>query len=89
MKKILVISSFFLFVFAGSYSQSIRYLKNKLGETVIDKAIDEKVGKSDNTSDANNTSSSSTDRPDQKSGNGGLDASLDDVPDALTKASAD
>ena len=87
MKKILVVTSFLLFIVPGSYSQNIRSLKNKLGDAIIDKAVDEKFGKSDEKN--NSSSDKSNDKPEQKSGSTGLDASLDDVPEALSQASTD
>jgi hypothetical protein len=86
MKKILIATSLLLFIVSGSYSQNIRYLKNKLGDAIIDKAVDEKIGKSDDNNDTG--SKNNSDKPEQKSG-GGLDASLDDVPEALSQASTD
>jgi hypothetical protein len=90
MKKSLILTGIVLLLFTGSYSQSINYLRNKLGDALIDKAVDEKVGKSGDQGDNNSsTTENNSDRPGQKSGSAGLDASLDDVPDALAQASTD
>ena len=91
MKKLWIVFGVILLISTTSYSQSLGSLRNKLGNAMIDKAIEEKFGDSDSESSdqSSSTTSESSDRPTQNAGGAGLDNSLDDVPNALAQASTE
>ena len=91
MKKLWIVFGIILLISMNSYSQSLGSLRNKLGNAMIDKAIDEEFGDSDegNSDQSTSTTNESSDRPTQNAGGSGLDNSLDDVPNALAQASTD
>ena len=91
MKKLWIVFGIILLISMNSYSQSLGSLRNKLGNAMIDKAIDEEFGNSDegNSDQSTSTANESSDSPTQNAGGSGLDNSLDDVPNALAQASTD
>ena len=57
MKKLWIVFGIILLISMNSYSQSLGSLRNKLGNAMIDKAIDEEFGNSD---EGNSDQSTST-----------------------------
>lgn len=89
MKRILILICTFLLLSTTMYSQSLRSIRNRLQNELIDKAVDEVFDDNDKSDSDNQNSNANSDRPEQKDDGSGLDNSLADVPEALTQASSE
>ncbi len=90
MKKLWILLGIILLLSLNSYSQSLRSIRHRVGNAMIDKVIDDEINDSDTENADQNTSSTdeSSNRPANQGGSG-LDNSLDDVPTALAQASTE
>lgn len=89
MKRILIFFCTFLLLSTTLYSQSLRSIKNRIENELIDRAVDELFDDSDKNDNNNQSSNDNSSRPEQKADGSGLDNSLADVPEALTQASTE
>ena len=89
MKKILILFCTFLLLSTTIYSQSLRSIRNRIENELIDRAVDEIFDDSDKNDNNDQSSNDNSDRPEQKADGSGLDNSLADVPETLTQASSE